>query len=463
MYLPIIFGYEVYNDVPVFLGFFYKFINQCIKYNWPIICQNNYFFDPDTIEKFNLNSDNLFKYHGATKVNYKQLDKVDKYIIPDELTTKIALECGGIDSAWINIMKDRFFELEDFIENTINLIEEKYKSNIKAVLVWRHNESIYSVCKKKNIKLIEMEFSTFRYPFYNELISYFQFSNKYSTDEFEERYNKFKKESNEKLPILTRKELLALFLAKDKINYINKLNDPVVYEMGIALGLQKDYESKANDCISNEDIIEKFKPYFSEMQTIYRPHPSSNFVDLKNTDTSKFSADFILKCRRVASVLSNISFESMLFGRTSYILGSMPFKSLSNSTFSVSDEIVSLQDLNYVMFAFLTPYDIMLEKEYLDFRLSNPSEGDIYLKHIKYYLKKRNIPYSVLNLSGNKRLSKILEYEGYDNFWEITEMGIKNVLAENEKLIQENIKLKQDVKNPKLDLKTIIKKIKSKK
>lgn len=457
MYVPIIFGYEIYNEIPVFLGFFYKFVTQCLKYNWPIIAQENYFVDPVEIEKkYNYKIENCFFYHGSNKLTFKDINSLDKYVIPKDVSNEIIKQCGNIDNAWIEIMIKKFDILEKNIYDMLNIIKEKYKMPIKAVLLWRHNETIYQLCKKMNIKVIEMEFSTFRYPFYNERISYFQFENKYSTKEFNNRYNKFlnlhKKKSN--IPILSRKEILSLFLAKENIEYINRLDDPIIYDIGLAFGLDKDYESKAMKELSNKELYSGFKGLYDENKTLLKFHPSSIHKSIKNSniDNSKFSADFILKCRRVASVLSNIGLESMLFGKTSYVLGNMPFRNVCIYDFEYSDEITNLLSLNYIVFGFLTPYDLMLDENYLNWRLTFPDEIEIYMKHLNYYLKKRKIPLKVLKLKGIERLKKMLEIMGYKNVLNLKNTNYFKIISELNCKVQ-NLNKKVNELNYQLDIK----------
>lgn len=456
MYVPIIFGYEIYNEIPVFLGFFYKFVTQCLKYNWPIIAQENYFVNPIEIEKkYNYKIENCFFYHGSNKLNFEDINAVDKYVIPKNISNEIIKQCGSIDNAWIDIMVKKFDILEKYIYKTLNIIKEKYKTSIKAVLLWRHNETIYQLCKKMNIKVIEMEFSTFRYPFYNERISYFQFENKYSTKEFDNRYSEFLKLYKKKLniPILSRKEILSLFLAEENIEYINKLNDPIIYDIGLAFGLDKDYESKAMKALSNKELYSGFKDLYAKNQTLLKFHPSSTYKSIKseNVDNSKSSADFILKCRRVASVLSNIGLESMLYGKTSYVLGNMPFKNICVSDFKYSDEVSDLLSLNYIVFVFLAPYDLMLDENYLNWRLTYPDETEIYMKHLNYYLKKRKIPLRVLKLKGIKRLKEILEIMGYKDILNLENINYFRTISElnykvqnlNKKISESNKKISE--------------------
>ena len=458
MYLPIVFGYEIYGGVPVFFGFFHKFIDACLEYNWPIIAQENYFQTLEEVKEktgYNVYAD--LERHCVQHKDSSFIEKVDKYIIPDAITKQIVSESGSIDDAWVNIMKDSFSCFEKYLEQTILDIKNKYKKEIKAVLVWRHNESIDSVCKKLGIKVIEMEFSTIRQPFYNDLVSYFQYSDKYSTGEFVSRYNRFVEENNDTLPILTRKEILALFLSKDNINFINKMDDPIVYELGIALGLKKDFESRATGCMSNTDIIQHFKPYYKNNSVVYRTHPGEPYVfkNKVNLDNSFNSADFILKCKRVASVLSNIGYEAMLFGKTSYIMGDMPYASFGANSCLIEEEVVDLKRLNYITFAFFAPYKLMLDKDYLDWRDSNPSESEIYMRHLKYYFENRNIDLSILKERGINRLETILKCMNYKNVKELLNdnpIDYKKELINKDNIISELDNVNAQLKNTINDL-----------
>ena len=431
MYLPIVFGFEVYNEIPIFIGFFYKFVEQALKYNWTIISQEKYFEDPIIIEKkYNYSIEKCLEIHEVSSMNKEILNKVKKYIIPEEIGNEIINMSGSIDNAWINLMNKEYEALKQYLKATIKTILNK--NEIKAILVWRHNESISAVAKELNISVIEMEFSTIRKNYYNENISYFQFSNKFSNKEFTKRLNNYKKGKKFKY-ILTRKEILALFLKKDYLNYIVKLEQPEIYDYGVALGLKKDFEAKSMNCMENIDTINFSLNMSNKKNILFRPHPSSESQLPKdiNIDSSENSIEFILKCRRIISCLSNISFEAMLYGKTSYVLGTMPYDVVAIKNSVEEESVVSLDILNYILFGFYAPYSIMLEKEYLDFRMENPSEFEIYKKHFEYYIEKKCISKKVLNLNGTKRFSKILEGLNYYNILKQIKIGKNDFYQEN--------------------------------
>lgn len=187
------------------------------------------------------------------------------------------------------------------------------------------------------------------------------------------------------------------------------------------------------DCMKNNEIINFSLNICNKKNILFRPHPSSKNELPKdiNIDNSENSIEFILKCRRIISCLSNISFEAMLYGKTSYILGSMPYDIVAIKNVIEEENIVSLDTLNYILFGFYAPYSIMLEKEYLDFRMENPNEYEIYKKHFEYYMRKKNINKEILCLNGINRFEKILDSLNYSNLLEQMETGKNYFYQEN--------------------------------
>lgn len=388
--LPILFGINVKDDFPIFFGCFYKFLYYCKKNNWPILAQEEYFIDPKYYEKnFNINLNKIAKINEIPELHQKMFDEVDKYTIFNEETQLVLKNYKSKDDAWINLMNDYDKTLASIIAGKIKLIKSKY-NDLKYIFLWRHNETICKVAKKYGLETIEMELSGIRKPSYNFGLNYFQFSNKYDDSELNYRYEKFIKETkNNSVPILSRKELINLLLTKEEINNLCEEE----YDVGIALGLKKDYETLSTDSITNEEILLSMSNFEKNKNIIIRKHPANydykyDKEDLYTIDNSVSSVQFVSKCRKIISSVSNIGLEAMLLGKTSYTLGKMPFKRFAYTTLEYNDEyVINVRDLNYLIFCYYAPYSLSLTDEYIKFRSENPSEVDIYMYHYNYIMR----------------------------------------------------------------------------
>ena len=386
-YIPVTFGIDFNDDIPMLFGSFCKFACYAAKNGWPIIAQEQYF---DTLKKYNQKFlEEVYEINEIEVLNDETLNNLDKFIIKKSQTNKVIKEFGNKNDAWIKLMNEKSEELFSILDNKINDILKIY-NDIGAIIVWRHNHTVSLIAKKYGLPVIEMELSGVRKRIYKFGLSYFQFTKKYTRQELDKRYDEFKKElSNYKkeLPFLTRKEILCLILNEDKLKLLEKEEK---YDIGIALGLQKDFETISSGSITNEEILENVLKIEKENNILIRKHPlDANYKydmeDLFTVDKSSSSIEFLTKCHKIISSVSNINFEAMLLGKTCYTLGKMPFARFSYETLKYNDEyVINIYDLNFLFFCYYVPYSLCLENDYLDFRLSNPTQIQIYLKHYNF-------------------------------------------------------------------------------
>lgn len=460
--LPIVFGIDVKDDFPIFFGSFYKFIYYCNKYKWPIVAQEEYFLNPEIYkETHGINLCQVSAINEIEQINENLFNGIDKYIIKKNETENVTSEFGSKDSAWINLMNCSSKKLNIIIEKFLEKIIKKYKK-IDAIIIWRHNKTIEELARKYNIKIIEMELSAIRKPDYKFGLSYFQFSNKYSEKELNIRYDKFKKQTkNIDLPILSRKDILSLLGTKENISNLNEEE----YDIGIGLGLQKDYETLSTESPTNEEILKNIINIEDYENILIRKHPANYNYKYENEekfdlDKSETSLQFVSRCHKIVSSVSNINLEAMILGKTTYTLGKMPFKIFSYNDLKYNDEfVINLKDLNFLIFCYFVPYDLALTEEYISFRLKNPTELDIYNMHFKYltnkYNKEKLAKKSIREKNtDNKRIKK-----ENNSLKEIN----KDLMKNNEDLIKENKKIikdyEQEIEKNENDLKNEIKKI----
>lgn len=397
--LPIVFGMDFNKDIPMLFGSFCKFAYYSYINKWPIIAQEQYF---DTFEKYNdkfLNE--VFDINEIGKVDDDLLLSLDCYKISNKQTNDVVREFSNKRKAWINLMNVKSKTLYGILDLHIGNILKKY-NDIRAIVVWRHNRTIELLAKKYDLDVIEMELSAVRRRTYKFGLSYFQFSRKYSEIELSKRYNNFMRElskSKKKVPFLTRKQIQNLILLDDKLNLLNNCE---MYDFGIALGLNGDYETISSDSMKNENMLKEMLRIEKPENILIRKHPLDanykyNNEEKFNIDDSKSSIEFITKCHKIVSSVSNINFEAMILGKTCYTLGNMPFARFSYKNLNYNDEyVINLYDLNFLFFCYYVPFSLCLDKEYINFRLSKPSEIDIYMKHYNYIMEKCET-----NLNGN--------------------------------------------------------------
>ncbi len=392
MIVPIIFNLHEYaKDKPMFLWIFYKFINFCQKYDMPIIAQKEYFIDPEEYK---------VKNHSATRVNnldyivpnINDINKIDSYIISEDETNSLKFN----DSDYINykkLIQKRNKKFENIINAALDDLEKRRNEKTEAMITWVWFPSLDYVCKKRNIKLLTYELSTIRKGVYNETLGYICFSNKYNNSELLLSWNKISKYN---IKYFNRKELLSLFLNRNFLEYIKKMDDNDIYDLGIILGLKEDVFEDIYSKQKIMDVSEYVSDIFSEKNVIIREHPAYPY-DFKNSkyikDTSGTCTEMILKCKRILSTTSNVGYEAMLLGKTSYVLSkNMPFSvGTINNLDNIEDYVVDLKYLNYITFGFYAPFDLMFDIDYIRWRLTMPTPLEIYNYNLNYILRKNNI------------------------------------------------------------------------
>lgn len=389
--LPICFGINIEKDIPVFFGAFYKFLYYCQENNWPILAQEEYYENPIIQEKkYPIKLSEVSKINDIPSIKSINVAKKNKYIITKKETESIIKNYEDKDDAWIRLMNEEDSNLFNLLENKINKIIKKH-NDIRYIIIWRYNATIEKICKKFKFKLINLEMSGFRKPSYNFTLCYYQHKSKYSDIEFNKRYEKFSEElKSKKVNILTRNQLLKLMVSKKEIDNIVEEE----YYTGFAMGLAKDYDTISTKSKTNNEILEEISKTEDNTNLLIRKHPSNNHYIYDHEDEfvldhSVSSIQFLSRCHRMISSVSNIGAEAMLFGKTCYILGEMPFKKFGYQSLDFDDEyVINLQDLNFLIFCYFVPYEIVLTKEYLEFRDSNPTEIEIYEYHYKYIMDK---------------------------------------------------------------------------
>lgn len=447
MIVPIVF--ELTEDDAPCLWVFYKYMFFCLKNNYPIIALEEYFESPKKYKKaqpyiFKNSKNNYNELWEFPIPTDKDIAKLKKVSISKKEVNDITKHYKNKFDAWVNITKERNEYYETILERKIKEIENNYKEKIDVILTWMHYPSLEYVAKKHNIKLITEELTTLRKNTYNQCLGFFTYESKYSSNIVRKEYEQFKEQLKDN-KLLSRKELLTLFLSTDNLNYIKKMDQRPEYEIGVDLGLDKDVFTSTYVKYSNKQVIKKCLKLVDEDSIICRTHPMiPSSYKYKNMDNSSTSLDWILKCNRIVSTLSNVGFEAMLFRRTSVILqDSIPFYvEAVNNLKKLEEKVVSVDFLNYMMFVYFAPYQLLFDKDYILWRTTkNPSIKDIYIYNLKYILKRHNLSIKILDKTSNERLKDILiKYHNYSskeatNFIKsMNENTIKKLQEENYRL-----------------------------
>lgn len=402
---------------------YYKFTSFCCKYKYPIIAQERYNF---SMHDHFVNNKVLLDgpQHNWTDV-YRfcedQDKQIDKYFIPESVSDNVVKQYGSEENAYINYLRGENPELESFLDDIIVKIQAKYNKKITAFLNWNTSESLKKVANKYRIKVIHLELAPLRkYNYFH--LGYFDFKGTHTVNSLEERYYDFA-QKNIDLPMLSNKELLALFLDEKYLEYIYLLNREPEFKVGVASSGKKNYFDIARNNCDGNALLTKAMESFDLKDILFRLHPADPLgkqlkeeLDNKwNFDNSRSSLEFILKCESIATISSNMAFEAILLGKKVYNLGKSPYQFCNFKDFDDKNEFENINKfLNFVLFGYMIPFSFMNNAEYLSWRCNEPSIEEIYLKNFKYYISQFNMDEKAMLSNSDSKLELILHKRGFE-------------------------------------------------
>lgn len=418
MFVPFIFTIDA-EESHSYLWVFYKFLDMCRRYDWPIITHEQFLKDPlefsaSKYKDFVTEPGSEYFEYGIPK--YSDIANTKIFPIPQNLVDEALSFYGSPDNAKKAIFYDEasYSPLEKLFEEYIEKITREYEEPVEAFLTWGSCPFFNKIAKKFNIPTFSLELGPFRPPMYRKT-AYFESGSIWNAGTLKERYEDFVSEGAFKF-LLDRKELFSLFLLPDSIQKINLCDSAAQYKAGLAWSLSTYSGSRF---LSEDDVVSELLDKYEEGDILFRNRPGEKDTPTTERlmrDTSASSLEFIAQCEKIVSVRSNVAFEAMLLGRPSYILAKdiSPFGFMSADKLS-DDTLTSppLEFVNFVMLSYLVPYELLLEPEYLRWRLTSPSEHEILKHHLMYYLKCRGINFTALNITEG-RLAEFLRQQGFD-------------------------------------------------
>jgi GT2 family glycosyltransferase len=410
MFISFLFPYKIRNMEAPYLWILYKQISSFTPEQLILIGSMDYFKDPNYFrdkKRWELGQDYCKnnEYEIPTK---EQLESYEKYTIDDSIFDDLEGELyKSSNLVWANLLTNNHDKLKFEIEKIVMKCLSKHK-NIDAIITWCNIPSLNCVAKKYGIKVIHNEIGPLRKPDYFHT-AYFDFSGVNGNTDCFSRYKSFIKEVEEKqlrLNILSRQELLDLFSKYDNKKSTFDSN----FEVGAVLQVEDDSNMLAfANGLNNLLLINIINGVYDSESILIRKHPSGYFEyngNLGVTDTSTNSVEFLQKCKRICTINSSVGLEAILHGKETYILGDCSFKFLANNIFNENVKQINDLELNYVLFAYLIPYELLFNYEYYLWRLSINSEVEVYKSHMEYYMKKK---IDELNIQINEKDKQIDE------------------------------------------------------
>lgn len=419
MYIPFVFSMSTFNEAP-YLWWFYKGMEMCVKNKWPIIAQEIYlkkspaeFSKSGRREAYDKNLlDVSFQYTIPKNGDWK---KLDGYAIPEVMLEQLIREKGSIGDACCYLLTTPYQPLVRLLEGYIEDIESKYGEKISGFFTLMHNPSLQAAAEAHGIPVLHIEQGAFREPVYIKT-AYLDTDTLFGGETLERRWNRFQEEHRaRKFPVLTKREMLAVLLEKSKLNYLDMLDTPPTKKCGVVLGYATYEQFSCYTHLTDAEVIYQVLKRCDRKDVLLRRHPGdpygatyppyADMMEKKRTT----ALEFILSCESIVSLLSGMGIEAMLLGRKVCTLLKSPSWFASAHSFDEEPKCADELFLNFFVFCYLIPYEFLSDIKYLDWRLTEPSERDIFDRHIEFYFRKKGIPTELLTKPGSERLDLMVQ------------------------------------------------------
>lgn len=410
------------NGLQFMLLKYLRFFDLCKKNNWVMISHEE--FDMYEMNFPNRNEYKRFmkdRFHYET-YTYEERKEVETYYLSKELFSKLTKEYGSQLGMQMHLLNERNTLLEEELFPILDQISRNEK--IDAVLCFAAApQSVKEYVAKKNIPIIFFERGPIRESGYNIDTSYFSFNDFYGIEEIEYRYNKFiQEQKTEQRTMLSRKEILLMFLSDDNVKYVNAIDANPNYEIGVAGGvtLVVPYFAK-NMYMDHElinDVIEQYDYQYNKI--LFRLHPGDVYTStyrLNKTEKSSSPIPFIVNSKRIAAVGSNVLFEAMLWKRIAVSMTEvMPATLFASKDYKEEVEKEGTNAfVNFFVFCFLVPEELAYDEKYIIWRLSKPSENEIFDFHLNYYKEHFGLNDELFLEECDERLNILKAYRDVDD------------------------------------------------
>jgi len=357
---------------------------------WPMISHERYFNNLEYMESIGITKGAL--EHGCSVFQcdiplQQDLDLVPQYKIPYLFEQEMVRQFSSRFDTWIYIMQNNYEPLYNLLDSMLEDIAHRFKEPIEGIVAYFAPESLKRVAAKREISLFFNEGGLMRPPAYHTLLMYMgRDYMQANTANAEKRYKQFLQErgTSPKVPILSRKEIVMLFLSEEYQNDIDLIDSSPEYEIGLLHQAFYSMFAVQHTHMTNQELSLNANKLYEPSQIITRGNPNHGM----QTDGST-SFHFICKCRRIVGVSGNMLLEAMLIGRIPCAYTKFQFSFMCNEGMSDPNmQPVPLEFVNFLVFCNYIPIEWMADEGHLRFLASNPPEYEMHRKLFTYFVSR---------------------------------------------------------------------------
>lgn len=414
MIIPVVFSLAPVCEELIYSWSFYKGIDIVKHYGWPLFAQRQYFEEKETQREKGFYSEAVAKHNDMEYYSPADEAKYIQVMFPEELIQQYIEQFPSQTDAYVASLGNPWPQMTEFMVMKVRELEQKTGEKAEAFLCLCDTAFIRDAANQLNIDILHYEWAPLRSPTYRNT-AYLDLTGNICDGELTARYEAFRQVSQE-LPLFNRREILAFFLNNDYLHYAYDADPEPEYEVGLGFGYNVPWIFNHLSQMTSAEMYTKAEKIFGD-NILVRYHPSDPMhADLRRGVRDSGSlVEFMRKCRRIVCNTSGLAYEAMLFNRPAYEMGQSQYRYFTNQNLNeLPDHIADDAFLSFIAFGYCIPFELLKSVQYLRWRLSRPSEKEIYMYHLNYYMNCLNVSASVVSLTEPDRLKAILEARQVD-------------------------------------------------
>lgn len=423
MFVPFVFTMSTINDAP-YLWWFYKGLDFIKKTNSAIIAQEIYCNTPvstfassgrkEAIDKEFV--EEHWKYHLPRNVD---LNNNRIYKIPDTLVMPLVKKYGSITDAFCRLLSQPDTNICTFLDDLVTKIENDCMDKIEGFIVLMEFPSLTKVALTRNIPIIHFELGCLREPTYLHT-AFWDLQVLQGENSVASRWEQFQKENlQRRIPLFSKKECLSLLLRKDKFNLLEKYDQKPEKKVGAILGYVTYELLSYKTYLNDSEMLYRLRSKYGIENMLIRKHPGDPYggqyplyasaMDKQGRTMPEFLSD----CETIVSLISGTGIEAMFWNRKAITLLPSPSYYVSGHEVEGEGKCAGEDFISFFAFCYLIPLEYLMDVDYLRWRLTIPSEREIYFKHLEFYFKKKGIPTDLIFGEPGNRLENMLKAQGF--------------------------------------------------
>ncbi len=342
------------------------------------------------------------------------------YSIPNALLEPIVQKQGSISDAYSYLLTQVDRNLSNFLGNLMEKIESDCGERIEGFISFGGSiPSLDVEARARGIPVIHWEMGCWRYPVYLNT-AYWDLNDLFGGTSIEERWKRFCEErKKEEIPLLSKQECLALLLRKEKLYLVDEYGREPIKKVGVALGFTDPELVSSKTKMNDSELLYRVKRIYGLENMLIRKHPGNPcgaqypIYAKAMEQAGRSTPEFILDCETVVSLMSGAEMEAMLYNRKAITLLPCPAYFASGHILEGEGRCAGEDFISFFAFCYLIPLEYMMDPDYFRWRLTMPTEREIYFKHLEFYFWKKGLPKDLIKKGCGERLDMMLKLQSY--------------------------------------------------